>query len=402
MEEYDAVIVGGGIGGLALGYKLARNGHNVCVLEAKPEVVPSKRGVTLQPNGLAALQNLGLLDEVAKIGEKRRYVAWYEIGGELLARLDWAILDHPHNYLLTVIPSELELLLRKEFLREGGVLHESTFFLDVASRNGDRVGVSAKRAGNPAAYSARVLVGADGENSRVRSALKIPARVKEYSDHFLFMRVEAAKVLEDEARQYYARGKMVGFFPTHSSTYVFYYIRKGRFERLKSRGLDSFKRELSRIEPGVKDSLGSLNSWDDVVYTATKRVDVESWTADRVALLGDAVHALNPSLAQGLNMTLQDVVSLGKTLEACFESGDFDSNRLGAYESSRRKPTKSMQQQAERVALIVDTESRFYTWLAKRMFRKIGEDSDLMKRTVGTASGLTDNISVMEMLRLLI
>jgi 2-polyprenyl-6-methoxyphenol hydroxylase-like FAD-dependent oxidoreductase len=343
---------------------------------------------------LEALQNLGLLDEVARIGEKRRYMAWYEIGGRLLARVDWLILDHPHNYLLTVIPSELELLLRKEFLREGGALRESTFFLDIA-KNRDKVGVTAQRAGSPTEYSAKVLVGADGENSRVRSALEVPVRVKEYSDHFLFMRVDKTEVLKDEARQYFARGKMMGFVPTRNSTYIFYYIRKGGFDRLKSRGIDSFKRELSSVEPGLKDSLGPLDSWDDVVYTTTKRIDIESWVADRVALLGDAVHALNPSLAQGLNMTLQDVVSLGKTLEACFELDNFGIDSLKAYESSRRRRAQFIQQQAERVALIYDTESRPYTWLAKHMLRRIGEDSDLTKLTVRIASGLTDSVSVM-------
>lgn len=401
MEGYDAVIVGGGIGGLTSGYRLASSGYRVCVLEARPEVRPSKRGVTLQPNGLNALESLGLLDDVLRIGVKSQYVAWYEIGGELLGRLDWSVLDYPHNYLLTVIPSELELLLRDRFVNKGGVLLDSTLF-QALSRDGDGVRVKAQGANGAEEYRAKVLVGADGENSRVRSALKIPVRVKEYSDHFLFMRVDPAEALKDEARQYFSLGKMLGFVPTRNSTYIFYYITKGRFEEFKSRGLDSFKAELANIEPAIKDSLDTLHSWDDIMYAATKRVDAEDWVADRAALMGDAVHALNPSFAQGLNLTLQDAVSLPNTLEASFQSGDFSASALRAYETSRRKQVEFIQTQAERTAMVNDTENRFYSWLGKRILRKIGRDRELMKLVVTMSSGLTDHMSTFEALRILI
>jgi len=188
MEEHDAIIVGGGIGGLSLGYRLAADGCRVCVLEARSEVKPSKRGVTLQPNGLEALENLGLLDKFIRIGAKIRGVAWYEVGGKLLARLDWSILDHPHNYLLTVVPSEVELLLRDEFLGKGGELHDSTSFLNLKIDSGE-VRVKARERDGSVEYVGRVLVGADGENSMVREALRIPRRIREYNDHFILMRV---------------------------------------------------------------------------------------------------------------------------------------------------------------------------------------------------------------------
>src|SRR5438445_13277302 len=124
-EDCDAVIVGGGIGGLTLGCALAGNGRKTCVLEARPSLVRSKRGLTLQPNGLAALENLGLLNQVLSIGMKTSRVSWWEIGHGQLASFDYSILDHPHNFLLTVIPNEFEVILREELLRRGGVLHES-------------------------------------------------------------------------------------------------------------------------------------------------------------------------------------------------------------------------------------------------------------------------------------
>ncbi len=86
MENYDVGIVGAGIGGLALGCALASNGRSVCLLEAKPGVTQSKRGLTLQPNGLEAFQKLGLLDRVVRIGAKINLVTWYELGEGHLQR----------------------------------------------------------------------------------------------------------------------------------------------------------------------------------------------------------------------------------------------------------------------------------------------------------------------------
>src|SRR2546422_7290604 len=125
VEDYDVVIAGGGIGGLTLACELAANGRTTCVLEARPSLVRSKRGLALQPNGLAALDNLGLLAQVLGIGKRTNRVAWWEIGHGRLATFDYSILDHPHNFLLTIIPSELETILREEFSPRGAPLPPS-------------------------------------------------------------------------------------------------------------------------------------------------------------------------------------------------------------------------------------------------------------------------------------
>jgi len=215
--------------------------------------------LTLQPNGLAALGNLGLLDRVSRIGSKTTRVAWREIGGAPLATLDYSTLDHPHNYLLTVVPSELELVLREAFSSRGGIIFESTFFREIRPNRSERVLVEAERNGSPIVFSGKIVVGADGENSRVRQALQIPARVKKYPDHFLFMLAGPVASLQHEARQYLAKGKMAGFFPTRDSTYIFYYLPNRTVEEFKSRGIESFKRQLVNIEPDIPTPLVTLN-----------------------------------------------------------------------------------------------------------------------------------------------
>jgi len=401
VEDYDVVIVGGGIGGLALGCALASNGRKTCVLEARPRVTPSKRGLTLQPNGLETLQRLGLLDKVVRIGAKTTRVTWHEIRGEPLVTLDYSILDHPHNYLLTIVPSELELVLREAFSRRGGITYDSTFFRETLLTGFGRV-IKAERNGSPVEFSAKIIVGADGENSGVRRALQIPARIKDYPDDFLFMLAGPVASLQLEARQYVARGKMVGFFPTRGSTYIFYYIPGRRLQQFRSQELESFLNELANIEPEISDSLSSLGSWEDVAHVSPRRVDVDSWVADQAALLGDAVHALDPSWAQGANMALQDAAALSNTIEGCFALDDFSENSLKGYERTRRKQTKFVQREAERTAQLTATENRFYYWLGKRILKRTGRNRELMRSALRASCGLTDHFSLQERIRFLI
>ena len=385
-----------------MGCALTSNGRKVCVLEARHGVTRSKRGLTLQPNGLAALGNLGLLDRVSRIGSKTTRVAWREIGGAPLATLDYSTLDHPHNYLLTVVPSELELVLREAFSSRGGIIFESTFFREIRPNRSERVLVEAERNGSPIVFSGKIVVGADGENSRVRQALQIPARVKKYPDHFLFMLAGPVASLQHEARQYLAKGKMAGFFPTRDSTYIFYYLPNRTVEEFKSRGIESFKRQLVNIEPDISDPLSNLESWEDVAGGTARRVYVKSWVVDRAALLGDAVHALDPSWAQGANLSLQDVLSLANTIERCFELNDFTADSLRGYEKERRKQTEFVQNQAERTAKLTTTESSFYYWLGKRVLQRTGRNKTLMRTALRASCGLTDHFSLQEKIRFVI
>jgi 2-polyprenyl-6-methoxyphenol hydroxylase-like FAD-dependent oxidoreductase len=403
MESYDVVIVGGGVGGLTLGCRLSGKGHRVCILEARSQLKPSKRGLGLQPNGLAALENLALLAEVTKIGVRCRYANTFDVGRNLLARIDYSLLEGAQSYYLLVVPSQLELVLRRNFAEGGGVLYESATFLDFI-KNDEGLEVQVQRGPSTIELGANVLVGADGENSRVRKAIDVSVSVKQYSDHYIATLVGSLKSLRDkeEGRLYIGRGQAMGLFPVPDGAYLFYFTGTRDFEEFKSRGLDHLKTEVADIEPEVSDALGSLNSWEDTLYVVPKRVRAGSWVADRVALIGDAAHALNPSLGQGANTTLQDVVALSETLEKSLSSGNFNLAALKAYEYSRRAHTRFIQDQSERMARISATKNPFYSWACNRFFKKAGKDAELKRIVLRLAAGQIDRLSLHDMGRFFI
>ena len=62
----NTIVVGGGIGGLAIAAALARNGTAVTLLEQAPEISEIGAGLQISPNGRAVLRHLGLSDRLAR------------------------------------------------------------------------------------------------------------------------------------------------------------------------------------------------------------------------------------------------------------------------------------------------------------------------------------------------
>ena len=118
-QDVDVVVVGAGIPSLALAVLLRDQGIGTLLLDARRNIDSIPRGLTLQPNGLDAVDQLGLLDDTLKLGRPVQVFEIRDWKGNLLLEADYGLLDDPHNYLITINGTELELMLRYQAERKG-------------------------------------------------------------------------------------------------------------------------------------------------------------------------------------------------------------------------------------------------------------------------------------------
>lgn len=398
--KFDAVVVGGGLAGLSLALGLSERGRAVSVLEARRAVTPAKRGMSLSPNGLEILEKLNLLRDIEGIGRKVQIVKFFDNSGKLLVAYDYSLLKIKQNYLLTFLPHELELLLRKRANDKRVRLYEGASFDGLIREDGHVAGVRAKIDGALHDLNAEVVIGADGAMSRVRQSAGIRAHIRSYSSSYLVTVAGDERDAADDARHYLAKGQMLGNFPLPVGRYLFYYLPARTYDSLKARRIEEFKTGLTDLDPELKDALGTIKSWEDFSYMVPQKLKTDSWVSDHLALIGDAAHSMEPSLGQGGSLALGDVAALLEALDACFDNADFSRNALKRYEMARKPQTEFMQTMAERTAMFMNTNSRVIGSLRDRSLRRAQEDRELMGLALEMASGIRQKLSATETLKL--
>src|SRR6266498_2565341 len=171
-EKTDVVIVGAGIAGLALAVELQKRDVSTLLLDRRKGPESTPRGITFQPNGLEALEKIGILDQVRQMGSAERILEVRDWDRQLLLEVDYAVLDHPHNYILTVNAVQVEQLLGYNAENMGARTLWSTGFDDILWNTGLAQGVRVKVKDEPADIKASVIVGADRPSKTIPGSRK--------------------------------------------------------------------------------------------------------------------------------------------------------------------------------------------------------------------------------------
>jgi salicylate hydroxylase len=336
------VIAGGGIGGLAAALSVSSQGHRVVLCERNSEFAELGAGIQLAPNGMHALDRLGLAGAVRRIavpvhelrfmdGVSGEHVVSMSLGERYRARF--------RNAYVVVHRGELHRLLLRACKDSDRIeLRPSS---EVVGYEHAGQAVRVLLAGGRT-LTADALVGADGLHSAVRARLVGDGSPRNAGITVYRSIVPMDRVPPD------LRHRSVTWWAGPGRHFVHYPIAGGRSLNLapsvENRPTETFS-GVPVAAPEVREQFAVLcDTAQRLLELATEwkawvlvdRAPVDTWTDDRVALLGDAAHPMLHYAAQGACMALEDAVVLGDLLDCT--SAEFGA-RLRRYNAARRERT---------------------------------------------------------------
>ena len=313
------IVAGCGIGGAALALALQKFGIDHVVLEQAPQLEEVGAGVQLSPNGVGVLKNLGVHEALAKVAFQPRELLYrdWQTGEVLMANPLMPQINehfgapyyHAHRADLLAVLTER---LRPESVRLGR---------KIASVGQDGEKVFAKLVDGSVEHG-DVLVGADGIHSLVRSQL-FQADAPQSSGCVAWRGMVDA----EQARHLgISPSAHVWMGPGHSV--VIYYVSGGRKINWICIGSSPANRKESwSATATVQEVLDEYQGWHEEVRQLVKltakpfvtalydRTPLQSWVKGRIALMGDAAHAMLPYHAQGAVQSMEDAWVLARLLD---------------------------------------------------------------------------------------
>ena len=329
MTELPIIVAGGGIGGLTAAVAIGRTGRHVTLLERAVEFGPIGYGIQLGPNALHTFDRLGLatdilthcslLDEgLLSDAIEGGTLARLPMGREMVERYGqpYAVIHRAdlHHVLLDACAALPNVTLRNDF--------EVTRYDDL----GDRVSVEAK---SGASLEGSLLVGSDGIWSSIRRQL-FPGVDLPFTSRYAAFRCVCpiSEVDADLVRNVVNLRCGTNFHMIH------YPLRGGTLFNLVA---------VARVPEGIDmdDRASVLAHFDetfagacDEVRTLVTLVDrsrywaisnltpLREWVRGRVALIGDAAHAMVQAMAQGACQAVEDGYVLAKHLDSAGSAAD--------------------------------------------------------------------------------
>jgi 2-polyprenyl-6-methoxyphenol hydroxylase-like FAD-dependent oxidoreductase len=337
-----AVVVGGGIGGLTAAVALRRVGWTVTVLERAEAFTEVGAGITVMSNALRCLDAVGLGDAVRRGSRAQSPGGLRTPSGRWLARLDGAAVERElgvtaaalhradlHRILLSALPADATVT--------GATPHA---LLDA----GGAVEVRYTRDGGDHAIGADLVVGADGIRSWVRAQRWPEAAGPVYDGSTAWRAVTTDPVPGGvDISQTWGRGQEFGHLPLPDGR-VYWYgaatVPPG--ERADDDELAEVRRRFGTWHRPIPALLAATEPDAVLRHDVHRLPALRTYVRGRVALLGDAAHAMTPNLGQGGAQAIEDAVVLAAAVSTCADLGA----ALAEYDRQRRPRTQAVSRAA--------------------------------------------------------
>lgn len=339
-QSFEVTVAGGGLGGLTTALALRQKGLRVTVLEAAPQLGEVGAGIQTAPNASRILMGLGLRGALQRIHtEPQDQVRRRWADGSVIASLPLArrVVDQYGAPYWHYHRADLHAVLLEACLDPAGpgpvvAVHTDAQVVELDRSDAERpVAVTAR--GDR--HAADVLVGADGIRSAVRDLAGFDDTLVFSGEMAYRALIPGDSIVADPATRFLADRFQSTIWYGPDKHLVHYMIRGG--EHLNVVAIVPCTEEVRRdwsAPASAEDMVADFDGWDDrvgamlskakddvSVWALFRRRRDPVWVDGRVALLGDACHAMLPYQAQGASQAMEDAAVLAEELGSVTRDG---------------------------------------------------------------------------------
>ena len=336
--DFDIVIVGAGMVGLALAKLVAETGLTVAVLDRNK--APSMNdGNNLRVSAISRasqhiLTHLGcwnaeLLDHACAYDSMH---VWDDQGG---GELHFHAADLGEPDIGHIMPNNaVKCALWRSIETDTNIQLLAPVTLQAAQWHDD--GASLTTADGHS-ISCRLAVAADGANSWLRQQSQIHTDHYPYDHHAVVATVACEQSHKHCARQSFLETGPLALLPLQDANQcsIVWSTSPSLAKDLVAADAESFNQQL---RDAFGDSLGDLSVISERVSFPLLSRHVTNYIDDGLALVGDAAHTIHPLAGQGVNLGFLDAACLAQIIEQTVQKGQSFHRKvnLRPYERWRR------------------------------------------------------------------